>query len=743
MDEARSPSAPSVGAAFLSGAACALVAALALAVVDGLAAGGGAMLTVFGLWAFPALAFAGYAGAVAAGFRAWFGPGALAGLVADRDRDDRWTGVVIAALVVGLAVAVAIPIATTMIVAKAHRPEAGARVMGALTMLVAIGAGVAMLPVAALARAGARKLPRVPGLSNFVVFLGLAVVVVLVYARRRLYSAGFDNAALPMGALAEVALLPVVTLILGALAHGPLAGVRRRLPARGALTLAGLALAMVLGVVVLRGQPSPGVARAVTEHGLASRTLVTVMQSLSDHDGDGYSAFFRGPDCDDHDPLVNPAAKEIAGNGKDDNCQGGDRAAEPTGPSATDGPDAGVATAPTPPLPGPRRNVVIVMIDTLRADRLGAAGYQRDGKSMTPRMDAFLGQAVWFTHTYAQANNTPRSMPSFMASRYPSLVKVDNMHAKYPRLDDANQLLFEQLQAAGLTTVGHASHFYFRDERNFAQGFDRFDNAGALDIGPSNKDSAAPRIVPRVVADFTDLKAAGKPFAMFVHLFEPHSSWVEHEGMPPITETGSKAHGQRYDYEVAFVDGYFGQLLDGLAAAGLADDTVVVLMSDHGESFGDHNFAGQSFFHGTNLYDEQLRVPFAFRVPGAAPRKIDAVTQLLDLAPTVAALTGAAPSPDWLGRSLAPAIAGETMAAAPAFAELLPYPGWEHDLKMAVDADGAWKLINILSQRRSELYDLSTDPGEKQDRWSDPAAAEAKARMQQLMLDWVEVTLAK
>lgn len=734
--------------AFWSGAGAALVASLILALVDGLAAGGGAIVTVVGLWAVPALAFGLYAGAVAVGFRAAFGPGAVGALRADRARDAAWTGVVLGALVVGLALAIAVPIATTLIVAKAHRPEAGARVMGPLVMLLAVGAGVMIVPISRVAAAVVARLPRLP-IAWFPIAVGLAAVVGLAFARAKLYSAGFDNDALPMGAIAQVALLPLLTLLLAALAYGPLTGLRQRIPARAGLVAGGLAVALGLGLVTLRGQPSAGVARAVTEHGLASRTFVTVLQSLSDRDGDGFSAFFRGPDCDDRDAAVNPSAKEIAGNGKDDNCQGGDRAAATpdataTGPAPTaPAPDAGVAAAPPTPT-GPRPNVLIIMVDTLRVDRLGLAGYRRDGTSVSPRMDAFLGQATWFKRAYAQANNTPRSMPSFMASRYPSLVKVDKLNAKYPRVDDANVLLMEQLAAAGYLTLAETSHFYFRPERNFGQGIAEFNNDGALDVGPSNKDVAAPRIVPRAIARLEALAAKPEqPFAMFVHLFEPHSSWVEHEGMPPITEKGSNAHGQRYDYEIAFVDRWIGELLDALEKTGLDDNTVVVLMSDHGESFGDHNFAGQSFFHGTNLYDEQLRVPFAFRVPGQPGRQDDAIVQLLDLAPTVAALAGVAPDPSWQGRSLAPAIRGEPLAPQPAFAELLAYPGWEHDMKMAVAADGAWKIINIVSQRRTELYELATDPKEQRDRYRDPAAAEAKARMEALLLEWVEVTLAQ
>ncbi len=244
-------------------------------------------------------------------------------------------------------------------------------------------------------------------------------------------------------------------------------------------------------------------------------------------------------------------------------------------------------------------------------------------------------------------------------------------------------------------------------------------------------------------AELTRLAAAGNRFAMFVHLFEPHSTFVAHDGDPPVTVSGIPRWSHLYDYELRFVDRHVGMILDALEAKGLAKDTLVVLMSDHGEAFGEHSFAGQSAFHGTNLYEPQIRVPLVFRVPGQPTRALDDVVQLVDLAPTVAALLGVAPSPQWMGRSLALAITGGALPPRPAFAELRPYPGWAHDLTMAVSPDGAWKLHHIISQRRHELYRLADDPGEKTDRWDDPGVAADQQKMVELLLDFVEVTLAR
>jgi arylsulfatase A-like enzyme len=382
---------------------------------------------------------------------------------------------------------------------------------------------------------------------------------------------------------------------------------------------------------------------------------------------------------------------------------------------------------------------VFIAIDTLRADRLGVAGYRRDGKSLTPNIDRLAGESVRFERVWAQAPNTPRSFPSFFASRYPSQLAVDKAFANYPNPTADNTFLFEALEKAGLVTRAHASHFYFDRAPGFVQGFTSFDNEGARDIAGSNKDIASPRIVPRATASLAELARGGKRFALFVHLFEPHSTYLEHEGYP-ITERGTAGLEQKYDYEIAYVDGWVGKLLEAIDREGLRDKTMVVLASDHGEAFGAHKAYGQKmFFHGQTLYDELLRVPLIIRVPGVAPATVATPTALLDLAPTIAEVMDVGRPQGFVGRSLVPALLGEAMQARPVFAELARAPSWDHEARAMISADGKHKLIH--RDGGFELYDLAADPTEQRDlAATDTATLET---MKQELVRFIEVDLAR
>jgi arylsulfatase A-like enzyme len=214
---------------------------------------------------------------------------------------------------------------------------------------------------------------------------------------------------------------------------------------------------------------------------------------------------------------------------------------------------------------------------------------------------------------------------------------------------------------------------------------------------------------------------------------------MEHDGFP-ITEQGTAALAQKYDYEIAFVDGWVGKILDALAAAKLDDKTMVVIMSDHGEAFGVHTFAGQKmFFHGQTLYEELLRVPVMIRVPGVAPRKVDGVTELVDLAPTILDTFGLPAPASFVGRSLRDAMRTGDLPPRPAHAELLPAPSWDHSAKAMISADGTRKVIYVLSENRFEYFDIAKDPEERNELGA--KSPDAAADLKEALAEWMEVGL--
>lgn len=689
--------------------------ALAAGALDGVVAAAraptfapGAILLGLALAAPVGILFGIPLGLVAGGIRALIPPGSptLRAHLRANPRADQSVAAGLIAVLACLAMEVAIVHFFNLTVASGM---ANRRLAALSTGLVSgaglVACGLAFFPLFHAARLLTRRLPRPTAVIALLAVggLGLATSVVLGSLDWRVLRFG------PWLALGAIALATLLIVL------------RELRRASGWERPRAFALAIVLGGGLALSSPwlggnAQGV-EAATRGGTLLPLLVELARAATDRDGDGYSARFAGGDCDDGDAAVHPGATDVPGNGIDENCEGGDAR-----PPARRSPRATTGAAPVK-LPRFDGNLLLICIDTLRADRLGIAGNK--GK-LTPNLDALASEGVYFANAFAQGPNTPQSFPSIFTSLYPSRVPYRKTFTGYPEMKPEALTFWEVLQQQKIATAAVTSHFYFTDKRGITQGFDSWDNRDATNIKDSNKDIASPRIVPRAIDKLKELASARRRFALFVHLSEPHSTYVTHPGPDfRITERGVKGLEQKYDMEIRFVDGWLRKLLDGLREAGLEQTTAVMLFGDHAEAFGEHKL----YFHGQTLYNEILHVPLVLRVPGGPRRVVRDRVALLDIGPTVLELMGARVPDSFQGVSLLPLAHGA--AADPARrigAVLLAYPAWPKAQQAAFLGDH--KAIFRVTENRFEAYDLKRDPGEQKDLAQSDAALAAKLRAQ-------------
>ncbi|OLC46345.1 MAG: hypothetical protein AUH43_14390 [Acidobacteria bacterium 13_1_40CM_65_14] len=361
--------------------------------------------------------------------------------------------------------------------------------------------------------------------------------------------------------------------------------------------------------------------------------------------------------------------------------------------------------------------VILISIDTLRADHLPAYGY---GAGSTPAIDRLARSGVVFDEAYSQCPLTLPSHTSLLTGRLPFHHGVrDNIG--YTVADD-ERTLAARFKAAGYATGGAVSSYVLRHQTGIGRGFDFFDDlmevAGTGEsLSETQRDG---RLTVDALAGWVDAHADQPVFA-FLHLYEPHAPYAP----PP-----SHVMAQPYDGEIAYADELVGRFIDRLTARGLFDRSILAVVSDHGEGLGDHGEAE----HGLLLYREALRVPLIVRLPGRQRRgwRIGGPVGLVDVAPTLLELAGA--SSDGVdGQSLVSALTSRRAADRTVYSETL-YPrlhfGWS-DLASAVD--GRYHYIRA---PKPELYDIASDPRER------TSIAEARRSTADALAAWLERTTA-
>ncbi len=363
---------------------------------------------------------------------------------------------------------------------------------------------------------------------------------------------------------------------------------------------------------------------------------------------------------------------------------------------------ASAACAPTPPAsPAARtaRHVLVVTIDTLRADRVGAYG---NTTVATPNLDRLAREGAMALHASAHAPLTRPSHISLFTGLYPAEHGIrDNVS---PPLGKDVPVLAEILQQRGFRTGAFVSSIVLSKQSGLGRGFAHYSDQFEVGEDDARFLNTIQKRGDTTVAEAVAWLGEPGPERRFgwVHLYDPHDPYE------PPEPYASRYADRPYDGEVAWSDELVGRLDTALGAAGLRDDTLLIVTADHGEGLGEHDEAVHGFF----VYETTLRVPFIARGPGITPgTRLGVVARSVDVMPTVLELLGLAEAtPAVSGRSLARALGGVPVDDEPTFAESLTpliHYGWS-DLRAL--RDGRWKYILA---PRPELYDLDRDPGER------------------------------
>jgi hypothetical protein len=422
----------------------------------------------------------------------------------------------------------------------------------------------------------------------------------------------------------------------------------------------------------------PIVREAALRYGVVSKLTLRTLDWLGDRDGDGFSAILGGTDCDDSNATISPRGYDIPNNLVDENCTGK---------------DSHLGESVHRLLPQPSRSdvhikdIILITLDTLRADHLGWYGYSR---STSPNLDAFAARAVSFEHAFATAPLTRLSLPSILYGRYAHTLP-------FSAGSGATALAMNSLPslATELSRTGFATHAIMSVSGLMQDSWLRgFETAEILPVGstPASASTVTDAIL-RVVG------VSERPSFVWAHYFDTHHPYSPGPG---ATSFGPRDI-DRYDSEISDLDRQIGRLLRGLMESGRLDRTVIVITADHGEAFGDHG----NVFHGTTLYNEQTHVPLFFFVPGLPPRRVDGSVSLVDVASTLLDLAGVTAPAGMNGRSLWRTLRDGSPRAGSILTELFR-DGFGTPNQVSL-LHGANKLIWNQDSNRYEHYDLDTD----------------------------------
>ena len=367
-----------------------------------------------------------------------------------------------------------------------------------------------------------------------------------------------------------------------------------------------------------------------------------------------------------------------------------------------------VATGRASPAPGTQRNlpsVILISVDTLRADHLGCYGYRH---VQTPHIDALTQGGTLFTQVNAQVPLTFPSHASLLTSRFPF---ADGIEDNGEQLEPNAVTIATVLRSRGYRTAAFVGSFVLDRRFGLSQGFDVYDSpfeVSSIRVRDPGEIKRPGEEVVKAASEWVDKNSSG-PFFVFLHLYDLHTPYY----LPPRFRERYGHSG--YDGQLAYMDEVLGEFLQSLDQQGLRDNVLLVFTSDHGEGLGEHAEGAHGYF----IYQSTLWVPLIFRWPsgtGPFPVQFNEPTGLLNVAPTILQFLDVAPPPQFQGHSLLGMLQGKSSAGpGEVYSESLY--GQRH---FAVGALRSLRLgrYKYIDAPKPELYDLLIDPRETRNLFS-------------------------
>ncbi len=372
----------------------------------------------------------------------------------------------------------------------------------------------------------------------------------------------------------------------------------------------------------------------------------------------------------------------------------------------------------------PPPNIVFIIIDTLRADHSHMGD---DVAGETPALKKlFKNNSAYFGTSYSNAPWTLPSISSMITSKFPSEIGVVKRNSK---IDEKFITLAEVLKENGYRTHGVITHIFLKKKYGLGQGFDTY--LEKIDSSDNNLFSVTSPIVTAEAIKIID-ENKEKPFFMFLHYFDPHYRYVDHENRSsykgpflPDENEAKKAEiikenlfsqndleyfKECYRSEIRFTDIHIKRVIEKLKEQGLYENTLIVIVSDHGEEFGERGTLG----HGQSLFDEQTKIPFILKLPGKFEPSVNIRPSFsnIDISPTILDVAGINIPASFRGTSILDEKGSETI-----FMEVNEKK-YDTLYNQCAIVHKGWKLIKDFENNKFELYDLNGDKPEKSNKFN-------------------------